>query len=57
MTPAEIGRELIAGTQTLWKRELTFDVEAPITPVSDAGTSETSASISSRTSVNTDTLK
>ena len=57
MTPAEIGRELIAGTQTLWERDLTFDVEAPITPVSDSGTSKTSASIGSRSLGNTDTLK
>ena len=38
MTPRELGDALIAGTQTLWQRDLTFDVESPITPVSDAGT-------------------
>ena len=57
MTPAEIGRELIAGTQTLWQRELTFDVEAPINPVGDAGTDTTNASYRSTTSGNGDTLK
>lgn len=33
MTPRELGDALIAGAQTLYKKELTFDVEAPIVPV------------------------
>ena len=33
MTPRELGDALIAGAQTLWEKELTFDIEAPIVPV------------------------
>jgi len=35
MTPRELGNELIAGTQMLWEKNLTFDVDAPVTPVAD----------------------
>lgn len=33
MTPAQLGRELVAGAQTLWTKELTFDVASSLTPV------------------------
>ncbi len=39
MTPRELGDALIAGAQTLWEKELVFDIEAPIVPV--AGDVET----------------
>ena len=41
MTPRELGNALIAGAETLWQKEVVFDVEAPIAPVADTSVNTT----------------